>query len=187
MQATPTDIIAKHIAHHLINDGDTKSLISLAKAHPRILRSLHDFDHIQSITPDNMEYGYIWFYIDLDDPLFIERTIRMLKRTFQIDSSKNRLYKHFSFDIIMVQIVNRDILSFWKGLNNLKNSQFLVRKEGKIGKSGVTLILKTKPSSAVLSLEFPTNPIATYNNKHQLPSSDMADEFVTFSFFDNVL
>jgi len=187
MQAIPTDIIAKHIAHHLINDDDTKSLISLAKAHPRILRSLHDYNHIQSITSDDMEYGYIWFYIDLDDPLFIERTVRMLKRTFQIDSSKNRLYKHFSFNILMVRIVNRDILSFWKGLNNLKKSRFLVRKEGKIGKSDVTLRLKTKPSSAVLSLEFPTNPVATYNNKYQLPYSTMADECVTFSFFDNLL
>lgn len=182
----PIEVFSKYVAQSLVDIEDTKGLIALAKAYPRIIDDLFRFHYIKRVNLEDMEYGHIWFYIDITDPLFIERTIRKLKRTFEIDGKKNRINRRLVFGILMFEIISRDVEVFWEGINKLKSERYIERYDGKIGKSDVTVKTLRENSHAVLVLNFSSKPMAIHSNKRQPHDSSKPSEFITFDFFGHL-
>lgn len=113
----PLDLISMHVIPRL----PLQDVISFAKAQPRLIQRLEEQGMLQRVYESDIDMCCLNIQVKTDDPLFLERVLREIKRTFQDEI----LYKRLFFGVLLLKVKCYDIQRFWKGFMKIKQSKVI--------------------------------------------------------------
>lgn len=151
----PIDIIGSHVVASLKNEQAYEDIIRLAKACPRIIPWLENKNIISKCDVHGIQWCHVTFILRIDDPLFIERTVRKIKRVFENGKKlKFDIRYKLIFGKLLIDVTCTDVVMFWKSLIKIKHDNSIACSEiimhGIIPTDATMIIVQTSEFSVIL-------------------------------------